>query len=152
MDQPARKIAAFVSILVAAVMILASPARAQQVPDEVLLEILVKTTLSTFNDANLTGNYAVMHAKMSEPFRAQFSPERLAEIFKGFRDQHVNLGAIVAKSPIFTEPAQINSKGTLLLYGYFDTAPSRVYYLLEFIISEGLWKPTRVDVNVKPVK
>jgi hypothetical protein len=29
----------------------------------------------SFNDANVTGNYAVLHAKLSKPFRDQFTPD-----------------------------------------------------------------------------
>ena len=40
----------------------------------------------------------------------------------------------------------------LKLYGSFDTAPSRVHYLLEFMGSEGEWKASRVEVQLKPIK
>jgi len=36
--------------------------------------VLIKVTLLTFNDANVTGNYTVLHAKLSKPFRDQFPP------------------------------------------------------------------------------
>ena len=71
-------------LAVMALMLMASLAQAQnKVPSERALEALVKTTLLTFNDANVTGNYAVFHAKLSKPFRQQFSPERLARRLPG---------------------------------------------------------------------
>jgi len=48
-------------------------------------EILVKTTLMTFNDANLTGNYSVLFDKSSKAFRSQISAENCPEAFKVFR-------------------------------------------------------------------
>jgi hypothetical protein len=36
-----------------------------------------------------------------------------------------------------------------MLYGYFDTSPSRVHYELEFIMSDGEWKATKINVNLK---
>ena len=53
-----------------------------KVPSERALEALVKATLLTFNDANVTGNFTVFHAKLAKPFRQQFTPERLQETFK----------------------------------------------------------------------
>ena len=41
----------------------AQPAWSAKVPSDNEQEILIRTTLMTFNDANLTGNYAVLHAK-----------------------------------------------------------------------------------------
>ncbi len=42
----------------------------------------------------LTGNYAVFHAKLAKPFRDQFGPDRIAEGFKGFREQNVDIDLI----------------------------------------------------------
>ena len=85
-----------------------SPARAQQkVPGAELQEVLIKAALLSFNDANVTGNYAVFHAKLSKPFRDQFPPEKLAEIFKEFRDKRIDFDIIAAKKPIGTEEPKI---------------------------------------------
>jgi len=140
-------------ILVAlGVMLLVSPAAAQKVPDKAMQEVIIKTTLLTFNDANVTNNYTVLHAKLSKPFRDQFSPERLQEAFKGFREQHVDFDLIAAKEPIASEEPAVTDRGVLRLYGYFDTRPSQVNYQLEFIMSDGEWKPIKLNVNVKPVE
>src|SRR5437868_4051348 len=94
-----------VVVAVLSVFLLAGPpVAAQNVPDPTIQEILIKRTLMTFNDANLTGNYVVLHARLSKPFRDQFPPQRLAEVFKGFRDQNINLSPVVAKQPIASEP------------------------------------------------
>ena len=126
-----------------------SPALAQKAPDPFTQEVLVKATLLTFNDANVTGNYAVMHAKLSKPFRDKFSPDRLAEAFKVFRDNRIDFDLIVAKPPVESQPARVTDNGVLMLYGYFDTTPSRVHYELEFIMSDGEWKPIRINVQLK---
>jgi hypothetical protein len=46
----------------------------------------------------------------------------------------------------------VTDRGVLRLYGYFDTRPSRVNYQLEFIMSDGEWKPIKLNVDVKPVE
>ena len=126
------------------------PARAQQkVPGAELQEVLIKAALLSFNDANVTGNYAVFHAKLSKPFRDQFSPEKLAEIFKEFRDKRIDFDIIAAKKPIGTEDAKIADNGILSIKGYFETTPSRVNYDLAFIMSDGEWKLIKVNVDVK---
>src|SRR5947209_15451488 len=128
----------------------ASTAFAQlKVPAAELQEVLIKASLLTFNDANVTGNYAVLHAKVSKPFRDQFSPEKLAEIFKEFRDKHIDFDIIAAKKPIGTEEPKISDNGILSIKGYFDTTPSRVNYDLAFIMSDGEWKLIKINVDVK---
>jgi hypothetical protein len=132
-------------------LLLALPALAEnQIPNAVTQEILIKTSLLTLNDANLTGNYDVLHAKLAKPFREQYSPERLKQVFKSFADKHIDWGLIAAKPPVATAEAQIDSRGALILNGYFDTKPSRLYYELAFLPSEGEWKPIKLNVHVKP--
>ena len=138
-------IAAGVAVLVSA----GTGALAQKVPNATLQEMLIKAALLSFNDANVTGNYSVFHAKLSKPFRDQFPPEKLAETFKGFRDQHVDFELIVAKQPVPVEEAKVDDRGVLTIKGYFDTQPSRVNYDLAFILSDGDWKLIRINVDVK---
>ncbi|MGA2565768.1 MAG: hypothetical protein ABSF41_02950 [Pseudolabrys sp.] len=141
-----------VAAIIGALM-LAMPAQAEDtVPSAVLQEILIKTSMLTLNDANLTGNYTVLHAKLAKPFRDQFSPDRLKQAFKSFADQKIDFGLIATKPPVATSESKIDSRGALLLRGYFDTRPSRVLYDLDFLTSEGEWKPVKLNVDVKPLK
>ena len=132
-------------------LLLVVPAQAEdKVPSPVLQEILIKTTLLTFSDANLTGNYTVLHTKLAKVFRDQITPDGLKKGFQPFADQKVDFGLISAKPPIASSESKIDNRGALLLRGYFDTAPSRVNYELDFLPSEGLWKPIMLNVRVKP--
>lgn len=127
-----------------------SPALAQvKVPGAELQEVLIKVSLLSFNDANVTGNYAVFHTKLSKPFRDQFPPEKLAQTFKEFRDKRIDFDIIAAKKPILTEEPKIGDNGVLSIKGFFDTTPSRVNYDLAFIMSDGEWKLIKIDVDVK---
>jgi hypothetical protein len=137
---------------VLAALLLAWPAKAEnQVPGAVAQEILIKTSLLTLNDANVTGNYQVLHSKLAKVFRDDITPERLKQIFKGFAEKEVDWGIIATKPPVETAAAHIDKRGALILRGYFDTRPSRVTYELDFMPSEGEWKPVNLTVNVKPV-
>ena len=108
---------------------------------------MVKTTLLTLNDANLTGNYDVMHAKMARAFREKFGPDTLKQAFRTFAGKHIDI--IAAKPVIATSAARISGNGALMLRGYFDTTPSRLNYELDYAISEGEWKLIAIDVKVK---
>ena len=130
-------------------LVAAGPASALKPPAPEMQEVLIKASLMSFNDANVTENYAVLHAKLSKPFRDQFTPEKLKQTFKPFADAHVDFAVVVAKPPVPTDAVQIDDDGRLVLRGYFDTQPSRVHYDLAFILSEGEWKLIKLNVNVK---
>lgn len=125
----------------------ATPARAQALPNATGQEVLIKASLMSFNDANVTGNYTVFHAKLAKPFRDQFSPEKLKATFKSFNEKNVDFDIVVAKQPIPDETAVIDAEGGLKLAGHFETKPSQVKYNLDFIRSDGDWK--LVGINVK---
>jgi hypothetical protein len=125
----------------------ATPARAQALPDAAGQEVLIKASLMSFNDANVTGNYTVLHAKLAKPFRDQFSPDKLKATFKGFSEKNIDFDIIAAKQPIAEETPVIDGEGGLKLVGHFDTKPNQVKYNLDFIRSDGDWK--LVGINVK---
>ena len=116
-------------------------------PTPVVEEVMVKTSLLTLNDANLTGNYAVMFAKMAKPFRERFTPDTLKEAFRSFAGHHID--AIAAMTPARDRAPEIDGNGVLSLRGSFDTTPSRVTYLLDFVASENEWKLVAIDVKVR---
>src|SRR5581483_7701806 len=131
-----------VRLTTAALMItlVAAPAAAQDVPSPAVQEIVIKTALMTLNDANRTGNYAVMYAKLSKRIRDKITAAKLADVFKGFRDRHLFLDLIVAKSPVASEPATVDNEGQLRLKGYFEANPNQVVYDLGFFLEDGAWK------------
>ncbi len=129
----------------------ASLAQAQnKVPPERPLEALVKASLLSFNDANVTGNYTVFRAKASKPFREQFPPERLEETFAEFREKNIDFDIVAALKPVFSPEPQVDSEGKLVLKGYFPSEPTRVNFELDFIPSDGEWKLIRINLNLRP--
>jgi opacity protein-like surface antigen len=134
--------------VVTSIVLLAGPAQAQKVPDATAQEVLIKSTLLTFNDANVTTNYTVLHAKMSKPFRDQFPPDKMKVVFKDFSEKHINIASIAAKTPVPDQPATINDDGVLTLQGHFDTSPKALKYVLGYIMSDGEWKPIRLKVDI----
>ena len=103
---------------------IATPSLAQtRVPSERPLEALVKASLLSFNDANVTGNFTVFHAKLAKPFRQQFTPERLQETFKSFAEQQIDFDIIAAYKPVYDPAASVNGDGRLIVKGYFPPSP-----------------------------
>jgi hypothetical protein len=137
-------------LVVTLVMVLAMGATQAQnkVPSERTLEVLVKTSLLSFNDANVTGNYTVLHDKLSKPFRQEYLPEKLKEAFKEFREKNIDIELIAALKPTYEPPTSIDSEGKLVVKGYFPTEPIRVNFNLAFIPSDGEWKLIRLNVKL----
>jgi len=137
--------------VVSLVLALAMPAAQAQnkMPTERGLEILVKSSLLSFNDANVTGIYTVLHAKLSKPFRQQFPPEKLKATFKEFADRNIDIEIIAAMKPMYDPAPVIDNNGKLIVKGSFPTEPARVIFELDFIPSDGEWKLVRINVETK---
>jgi hypothetical protein len=102
----------------------------------------------TFNDANLTGNYSVLHEKAATPFRKQLPAEKLAEVFKEFRDKKVDISSIVADDISSGSEAKIDD-GVLLLKGRFKDETRRIRFDLKFIREDNFWKLVGINVAYK---
>jgi len=134
---------------VLALLLAAEAAQAQnKVPSDRVLEALVKASLLTFNDANVTGNYEVLHAKLSKPFRQQFPPERLKEVFKDFNEKSIDFDIIAAMTPTYEPRPSVDGEGKLVVKGTFPTEPSRLAFELDFIPSDAEWKLIRINVKL----
>ena len=138
--------AAAVMALVAA----SSPqARALDMPSPFVQEVLIKSILVTLNDAVASDNFTVFHARISQPFRDQFPPEKLRAVFKDLVEKHAVFDAIVASPVVPEEDAKIDDKGVLRLKGRFDTNPKKVKYQLGFIPSDGQWKLSGITIDIE---
>lgn len=120
------------------------------VPREDILEAMVKAVLMTFNDANLTGNYDVLGARMHPEFREQVPPARLAAIFEGFRTNKVNLAPALVHKPVYTQPARLDANGVMAVSGYLDTRPWRTNFELAWRRSAEQWLLWKINVRVRP--
>ena len=139
-------------IVVMAALLLSSAAFAKGVPDLTEQEVLIKTTLLSFNDANITGNYTVFQAKTAKPMRDKFSPEQLADAFKVFRDKHIDIGTLASEDPTPIDEAAINDDDILRLHGSFPRGKGTIIYDLKFIQSDGEWKIIGINVDTKAGK
>ncbi len=127
----------------------AGPARAQGMPSPFVQEVLVKSMMVTLSDAVAADNFTVLHAKISKPFRDQFPPEKLREVFKDLIEKRAVFDAVVAKPIVPDADAVIDGDGVLRLKGHFETTPKQVKYQLGFIRSDGVWKLSAVTINIE---
>jgi opacity protein-like surface antigen len=140
--------------LIAAVMMMVSfaPANAASLPSKDKQEILIRTTLMTFNDANMTGNYSVLHAKASKEVQEQLSIEKLFETFKPFRTNKLFFEDIIYEDYDSYEDAKLDDEGALVLAGVFKTDSMRVKFRLRFVKNDVSWKWLAITGDVRKLR
>ena len=139
-----RSIVAALLILIAMSL---SPARAAELPSDDEQDVLIRTTLMTFNDANMTGNYAVLAAKASKQFQAQLPVDKLAAAFESFRKNELFFEGVVSADYDSYEKASFDSDGALVLAGVFKTSDIQVKYRLRFVQDGKAWKILGINVD-----
>jgi hypothetical protein len=92
---------------------------AADIPDDDAQDVLIRTTLMTFNDANMTGNYSVLLAKASKQFQAQVSAEKLFTSFEAFRKNELFFESVATDDYDSYEKAKFDAAGALVLAGVF---------------------------------
>jgi hypothetical protein len=135
--------------VLAALALSTARAPAQGMPSPFVQEVLIKSILLTLNDAVAADNFTVMHAKISKPFRDQFPPDKLRNVFKDLIEKRAVFDAIVAKPIVPDGDAKIDENGVLRLKGRFETTPKQVRYQLGFLPSDGLWKLSGITIDIE---
>jgi hypothetical protein len=140
---------ALAAMVATALLSLAASAFAATVPSDDEQEVLIKTTLMTFNDANLTGNYSVLYDKSSNAMRQQFTAEKLSAAFAIFRTKKLNIESVVGDDIGSESTAKIDDNGILELKGRFKDDTRRIRYDLKFVHEENAWKMLGINVDYK---
>lgn len=119
-------------------------------PRDDVVEAMAKNALMTLNDANLTGNYGVFHARLHSVFRDQKSAADLAGIFAPFRAVRIDLAPALVHRAIFVEPPRINDQGHLVAKGFFETRPWRTNFDLIWGREGKSWSLLKINVQARP--
>lgn len=127
-----------------------SDQRGTGLPRADVLEAMAKAALMALNDANLTGNYSVMNARLHPEFRVQAPAEKLAGIFAPFRTSKIDFAAMLVHTPTYTDGPRIDADGLLVVKGYMETRPWRTSFDLAWRQSAGNWWLWKINVNVRP--
>jgi hypothetical protein len=150
-------------VLVAALVLAhgALPARAdveppQALPDAKLAAALVRSTLLSLNEANLTANYSVLRAASAPDFQRLYSEERLAAIFSILRDKHVDLAAAAMHEPVIRDATYVPSRRAVVLKGTVPPASAMPRFETNFSFAyqyvEGRWRLFRLDLSIDPAR
>jgi len=143
----------FHRLIIAALLLIAGfaalPVRAQDVPTAEVQEAVIKEAMITINDANVTANYDVLHAKLSRGFQGETSPEALSEMFQPFRENKIFWWAVAGMDPIADTPTVVEN-GVLKLRGHFPTEGLEVSYRLDMILEDAKWRLIAFNVGANP--
>ena len=91
-----------------------APRSDQQVtspPSPDVLVMLVRNTLIAFNQANLTGDYAVLLALGAPDFQKNNDRAKLSEQFASFREQKIDVSPVAVLPPQFVRRPRSMAKG-----------------------------------------
>ena len=119
---------------------LAAEAHAAPMPDGYQQSLLIYSTLSALDQANTTGNYAVLRGLAAPDFQRINPAAALATVFAKYRERHVVLAPVVLYQPKLIEEPRIGEDGLLHLKGYFPTKPLRIGFDLVFQSVDGTWR------------
>ena len=136
-------------LLLLAVLTCGSAAFAQKIPSEDEREVLIKSALMTLNDANLTGNYQVFCARASRQFQMKCTGTVMADAFRSFRDNKMNMESIVTDEIHSMKEMSIDKDGVLILKGRFKDDEKRISFDLKFVKNDAVWKLLGIAVNYK---
>ncbi|MTD96257.1 hypothetical protein GIW81_18105 [Hyphomicrobium sp. xq] len=126
----------------------AKPAAVSQpMPDGAALNILIRRTLLTVNDANMSGNYSVLRDLAAPGFQQENDVKKLAEIFAALRNSKIDFAPIVYFDPKLVRQPEFIKEGRLRLTGFMPTKPQQVNFDMLFENIAGTWRLYGIAVN-----
>jgi len=144
---PAQILARVVSLLALAILAISPAIAAADIPSDDDQDIMIRSTLMTFNDANMTNNYAVLYAKASKQFQAQITQEKMQSAFEAFRKNELFFEDVVTADYDSYEKATIDGEGALVLAGVFKTDDMQVKYRIRYVQNNKVWKLLGINVD-----
>jgi hypothetical protein len=123
---------------------------APTLPSAEQLIALVRNVLLAVNDANLTGNYTVLHDLSAPDSQGLNTPERLEESFRPIRQQGTDFSIVAVATPRFFQLPTFTPQGYLRVNGEFISSP-RITFDIFLQQVEGRWRPYAIGVGVVPV-
>jgi hypothetical protein len=119
-------------------------------PGQDVLVMLVRNTLIAFNQANLTGDYAVLLALAAPEFQKDNTGAKLSEQFASFREQKIDVSPVAVLPPQFVKPPEIDGQGLLRLVGFFPSQPLQLRFSLAYRVVDGRWRYVGLAVDARP--
>jgi len=142
-----RLLAAVLALFAWTVVSVAPLHAAAEIPGDDEQDVLIRTSLMTFNDANMTDNYSVLFAKASKEFQSQLSVDKLQTAFEPFRKNELFFEDVVTAEYASSDKATLDNEGALVLIGVFKTDDMEVKYRLRFVQNNHVWKLLGLNVD-----
>jgi hypothetical protein len=124
-----------------------APSRPAIPPEETLKE-MVNATMLDLAIAIKAKDFKGFYKKIAALWKEQTSAEALAENFRSFSDQNMDLTVLQALDPVLTKAPALDENDWLVIEGYYPSQPSRAYFTMKYLIEDGVWKLAAVDLNV----
>lgn len=111
-----------------------------KLPVAAKLTYLIQNSIVAINHANITGNYAVFRDLSAPNLIAHSTPSTLAEEYRAFRKNGIDLSPLLMITPKLSKKVKINSEGLLILEGYYPSKPLRTLFNLKYRNIAGRWR------------
>jgi G:T/U-mismatch repair DNA glycosylase len=123
--------------------------KTEEIPSDDQLKQLVQKTMLDFALAIKARDFTGFYSNIAQLWQARTTKEELANIFKSFSDQNIDLTVLQELNPIFTKNPQLTDEGVLVLQGRYPTKPSVVSFMLKYVSEESKWKLVGINVEIK---
>lgn len=123
-----------------------------EVPSELDMEKLTKTTLLDFNDAVQKGDFSDFYDTISKVWKRTSTPQKFNEGFSEFIDKKIDISNIKGKVAQFDPQPTVKKKSgyqVLDAKGKYDTSPLPVRFETEYIKEGGEWKLISIRVDTR---
>ena len=149
---------AWLGALFLALAVSVGPAVAQQqVPDNpprsisgTDISILIRSTIVALHQANITGNYSVLHDLGDARFQAAYGPAELSEMFRAFRERGISLAPAMLHDAQLTNKPVLTEDGLLRVAGTIPTTPEQIIFNMTFFSEGGIWRINAITAGTQP--
>jgi hypothetical protein len=122
---------------------------APSLPDPATLEKLAKTTMHTFALSIDEKKMDRLYRATASLFRKEIPLEKLQRKFSPFIEAGIDLKPLDRLTPVFDPAPHLTAEGVLVLRGYYNTTPSKVYFTFKYIRENGEWKVIGINIQVR---
>ncbi len=109
---------------------------------------LVRSTLMSLHDANISGNYTVLRDLGSPSFQRRSSGD-LGKSFAPLRVRKLDLFRAASTIPVLTSPPAFGPDNRLHLKGAFKTRPEAVVFDFAFEQVNGEWRHSSLALGLE---
>jgi hypothetical protein len=114
------------------------------------ISMLIRSTIVALHQANLTGNYSVLHDLGDSRFQATFAQAQLADMFRAFRERGISLAPAVLYDAELANPPVLTEDGLLRVVGAIPTTPEQIVFDITFYSEGGVWRIDAINAGTQP--